>query len=90
MGGGEVSSEQDERRIVDELNDHMLFKLRKNAHKPNWQEESVPFLIERLREEVEELHEAYFGNEGATAIAFECADVANIAAMILDNTKEER
>lgn len=71
--------------------DAMLYKLKRNARKGRWGENTnadrlptpIPDLLKRLRDEVDELEAAI--REGNTAeIVFEAADVANFA-MILAN-----
>lgn len=82
-----MSREPEEKRIVDELTKRMLYKLRINSHKPHWSSEPLTFLLRRLLDEVRELEEACRTGT-AEEIAFEAADVANMAAMILDVTSD--
>jgi len=79
-----VSREPEEKRIVQALEKRMLHKLRVNAHKPHWHGESIEYLLGRLREEVREVEDAIEEEQSSDAIYNECADVANIAAMIAD------
>jgi len=82
---------------VMELAKRMQYKLEKNKHKecpvmnPNglgrgWNHCKIEWLLGRLREETIELEDAIDNNEGHEAIMMECADVANFAMMIHDNT----
>lgn len=79
-----MSREPEEKRIVHALEKRMLHKLRVNAHKPHWHGESIEYLLERLREEVREVEDAIEDELSSDAVYDECADVANIAAMIAD------
>lgn len=85
-----MSQPHEEERIVRNLGEVMLSKLRANSHKRGWDEDKVSSLLDRLSDEVDELHEAYYGTATAEEIASECADVANFAAMIMDVTRERR
>lgn len=64
----------------------MESKLKKNDHKVHWSNCNNLYLLSRLREELEELLEAYEKND-AHGIMDETVDVANISMMIHDNTK---
>ena len=75
-----------EAELVQWFGDHMLAKLRENAHKGHWSTVDAQQLLEMLRAEVVELGEAFAG-ESIEAIVRECADVANFAAMIADVEK---
>lgn len=79
-----MSREPEEKRIVHALEKRMLHKLRTNAHKPHWHGESIEYLLGRLREEVREVEDAIEDEAPASAVYDECADVANIVAMIAD------
>jgi len=68
--------------------EQMELTLRANEHKGGWQNCNHDYLMSRLHEEVEEIHEL----EGVEdidpqAIVRECADVANFAMMIADNER---
>ena len=68
--------EDDIRRFFD----CMVFKLRKNAHKGDWEGMTTSQALNYLRGEVSELTAAI--EEGSSAeIAMESADVANFALM---------
>jgi len=68
--------------------DLMEAQLRANDHKPGWKEDNAFALLERLREETEELNRAMYAHDGLEEfqqrIALEAADVANFAMMIAD------
>ena len=72
-----------EERIVSQLNAAMLRKLALNRHKGTW-ELTTKYLMQRLRQEVEELGNALDDGLSSESIINECADVANFAAMIMD------
>lgn len=58
--------------------DAILYKLRKNAHKPSFEEASVPECVRLLKQEVDELERAIL--EGNTIeVVLESADVASYA-----------
>jgi NTP pyrophosphatase (non-canonical NTP hydrolase) len=80
----------DERRIVRRLSKAMLVKLRKNSHKRNWKTESVHYLFRRAFEEMWELRaELLSFPVDRDKVLYECADVANIVAMIADKVKHD-
>lgn len=79
-----MSDRRQEGQLVSRFAAWMLVKLRQNAHKVHWSKQSNEELLELLKGEVAEL-EAALANEGYAAVRLECADVANIAAMIADN-----
>lgn len=70
--------------VVSDLSADMLLKLRHNKQKAHWSTVSNDWLLTRLKEEVSELECALESGEG---IVYECADVANFAAMIADNVR---
>lgn len=62
-------------------------KLDLNAHKGTWKGESPLWLLRRLSEEVSELEEALFRNEGyadVDDVRQECADVALFSMFVAD------
>ena len=61
----------------------MSAKLRQNEHKGSWDNCNYDYLLNRLRQETEELAEAIAGGT-ATDVIDEAADVANFAMMIAD------
>ena len=77
-----MSNEEEEETIVNNLASYMKWKLRNNAHKEHWRQTPIQVLLRRLREETNELEKAL---EHGNFVQEECADVANFAAMILDN-----
>lgn len=64
----------------------MELKLRKNDYKGGWAEMSPSQLLDLLKVEVQELEEAIAAGDPLD-IAQECADIANYAMMIADNTE---
>jgi hypothetical protein len=69
----------------------MESKLRLNDHKGGWEDTSVVELISMLRDEVEELEDAFFNyrlrvSESCSVVS-ECSDVANFAMMIASKMK---
>lgn len=93
-----MSTRKEETDAIDWLAVTQLAKLRANAHKSHWREESMGWLLDRLREEAGELSNAILqldssGNkteELKRAVISECADVANFAAMIADVARDMR
>lgn len=83
IGDAARAREHDD-RIVYGLARVMFQKMRSNAHKAHWSTVSQQWLLDRLIGEVRELSEAIDHGDPA-AIASECADVGNFAAMIADN-----
>jgi hypothetical protein len=74
----------------------MEAKLKKNAHKSGWTKCNQEYLLTRLDEEVEELHNCFFlyspgglnfilYGQKRDQIAGEAVDVANFAMMLWDN-----
>lgn len=63
--------------------DLMEAKLRENDHKPGWKRDHPADLMDRLKEELAELHDALFAGD-LELIGPEAADVANFAMMIAD------
>jgi NTP pyrophosphatase (non-canonical NTP hydrolase) len=62
----------------------MEMRLRANDHKPGWKADSPEALLDRVDEELLELHMAVAANPGKTAILLEAADVANFLMMVVD------
>lgn len=77
-----MSTMQEEEEIINSLAVIQMGKLRANAHKPSWWDIGPKSLLPLLRAEVEELTEALDLNARPSDIKQECADIANIAAMI--------
>jgi len=67
---------------------HMEAVLRRNDHKPGWENDTLPDLWYRLEEETKELADAIMVPERSSGsrIRDEAVDVANFAMMIFDNT----
>lgn len=84
-----------EKRKVSAFARLMLSKLFLNRHKGDWSDESILWLLNRLRQEVDELAQAIASPSHTPAemerwqelVAMECADVANFAMMIADVTQ---
>lgn len=64
--------------------DLMRIKLERNVHKGTWRTCSLDYLRMRLLEEISELLMAVKMKETQETVAFEAADVANLAMMIAD------
>jgi len=69
-------------KLVELFAGRMFEKLRLNKKKAHWSTVTQKWLLERLKEEVEELEDAMVNGGDVKS---ECADVANFAAMIADN-----
>lgn len=65
----------------------MEFALQKNDWKGGWQDDRMFDLLERLREETDELRDALFVAKNFEDIIKESADIANFAMMIADNVR---
>lgn len=74
-------------KVVEDMANHMFEKLRRNCKKAHWSTVTQKWLLDRLKQEVDELEQALISG---VDVVGECADVANFAAMIADNvpTKE--
>lgn len=78
-----MSTEREDFRLVHRMQDEMMTKLR--ANRPthgHWLKEDLEWLIDRLRDEVDELEKAVGSDTGDPWR--EAADVGNFAAMIAD------
>jgi len=68
-----------------------LMKFRARAHKGSWDNVPIVSLLTLLMDEVMELKKAIEDRSAGIAtsgdVIYECADVANYAAMIADNLK---
>ena len=60
-----------------------------NSDKGGWQDCSLQYLINRLKQELGELERAIAKNESKHRIVSEAADVANFSMMIADNYEEQ-
>ena len=69
--------------------DAMVYKLRRNAHKGRWADLSVDDALQRLREEVGELHESVLAGS-SIEITMEAADVANFALIVANIALENK
>jgi len=88
--GRRISDVGGELALVQTLAEAMQSKLAKNRGKRHWQDAAPTYLIDRLRQEVEELDQAIgsYLEEGSADeddVWNEAADVANFAAMLADN-----
>ena len=88
--GRRISDVGGESALIEALASAMQSKLAKNRGKRHWQDAAPTYLIDRLRQEVEELEQAIGGylEEGSADeddVWNEAADVANFAAMLADN-----
>lgn len=62
-------------------------KLGENVYKGGWRDETVDWLIIRMKEEILELENAIASNSHPDAVRLEAADVANFAMMAADSYK---
>lgn len=63
-------------------------KLRENDYKGGWEKETNEYLLSRLREETDDVENwAKCLMRSPIHLQKECADVANFAMMIYDNSK---
>lgn len=69
--------------------DAMVYKLRRNAHKGRWEDLDVTNALERLREEVNELHESVLAGS-SMEITMEAADCANFALIVANIALENK
>ena len=72
------------REAIVKFTEAMENKLKQNDHKRHWSQCGMTYLLNRLKEEVEELVEAVELCEPSDEVKKECADVANFAMMIFD------
>jgi len=86
---------------VDWFATQMTRKLNENVDKGHWDGTDLSYLVDRLREEVDEVEEAYdnlieyrsspmYANDDDSdwdSLLDECADVANFAMMIADHAR---
>ena len=66
------------------FSDQMERVLRQNDYKGGWKTAFEVVLLERLRLEVDELHESIYRPTSGSDVVKECVDVANYAMMIAD------
>jgi NTP pyrophosphatase (non-canonical NTP hydrolase) len=90
-----MSTRKEEHVAVAAFTVHMLNKLRSNAHKGHWADDSLDELVERVQEELDELvaeikrpRKNKLSMTRLKKIISEAADVANMAMMIADNCEE--
>jgi len=76
--------------LVNDFAGDMFIKLRKNKHKAHWSTVTCKWLLERMKEEVEELEDAMIEGKSPDEIIAEAADVGNFAAMIADNARHAK
>jgi NTP pyrophosphatase (non-canonical NTP hydrolase) len=60
-------------------------KLRQNDHKGGWENCSVEYLLNRVNEELLEVHKAIYRGKSKEEVVGELADVANFLMMIGEN-----
>lgn len=87
---GRISDVGGESALIATLSDAMAEKLARNRGKRHWNDAAPNYLIERLRQEVDELEQAIgcYLEEGSADeddVWSEAADVGNFAAMLADN-----
>lgn len=79
-----MSQEREEVAIVERLGEEQLEKLAAHRDRRHWWNTPRRFLLDRLREEVDELEAALMAGEDPWQ---EAADVANFAAMLADQSE---
>lgn len=62
----------------------MELRLQANDHKPGWKHDTAEALLNRVDDELLELHMAVAANPGKTTVLLEAADVANFLMMVVD------
>ena len=65
-------------------------KLIENDHKTGWKQLSPQWIINRIRQETQELETALKNEKSIKEIQLECADISNFAFMLWDNLEDER
>lgn len=79
-------TEGQQRKAITSFALAMMGKLQMNMHKGGWENDSPHALISRVYEEVSEVEDeaAMYGTQGfdIRKLVMECADVANMAAMV--------
>lgn len=78
------TAQRDRVALVFGLQDAMLAKLHRDAHKGPWKHSDPMVLFTRLLDEAQELQAAVLKGEHPRAVLAEAADVANFAAMVAD------
>lgn len=63
-------------------------ELRENDHKDGWGDLSHAWILNRIKQEYEELRRAVETGRAPEIIISECADVANFCMMLADNIKD--
>lgn len=83
-----MSEKVELRPVVQWFAEQMELKLRENDHKGGWHEDDPESLVDRIREEVEELADEALEFERPKSAIAEAADVANMAMMVADHFRE--
>lgn len=68
--------------------EQMEFALRRNDHKGGWHEDEPQSLVDRIREEIEEMEAEACEYERPSGAIAEAANVANMAMMVADHFRE--
>ena len=77
---------QEDAEAVLRFGENMLFKLSLNAKKGHWRDLPARWLLERARQELDELEQELAKSDiDPEAVVYECADAANFVMMISDN-----
>ena len=66
---------------------NMQQELDNNDHKSGWEGLSPQWIIHRIKQETNELERAIKNKRLRKKIISECADIANFAMMLADNTR---
>ena len=72
--------------FVFKMRDRMLLK--KNLKKQRWRETNLPWLVEHLKKQVQQLEWSVYDARHPRVVAKNAADAANVAMMVADRYKE--
>jgi len=64
----------------------MEVRLRENDHKGGWENEPLPYFVERMKDELKEIEVAMAGSYrfDLMVLVDECGDLANVAMMLAE------
>lgn len=82
--------ERNYEKLLESGNKAQLEKLLLNEHKKGFEDIDLDYAMNRIYQEIEELHEAHlFNDKDFSAIKKEAADIANFAHMIIYKCDQE-